>query len=219
MAFQAGEPIVLPETVSAVFADGSVKEVPVSWNEEQLSAAVAGGAEAYEVEGTAEGRSVKCSFRVDQAGNLLNAGFESADMSMWVLAGTAVSGEGHCERKEQDARTGVASFHFWDSAPLDFQVVQTMTDIENGTYSFSGFLQGDDGGDGAEFYLFAKSGDTEYRADTSLAGFGNWQAPVIEGIEVTDGTLTVGFAVRCGAGGWGGWDDLKLEKTKESQGQ
>ena len=41
-------------------------------------------------------------------------------------------------------------------------------------------------------------------------GYGNWQVPEIEGLNVTDGTLTIGVRMKCNAKSWGTMDDFTV---------
>jgi len=211
-----GEPRVLPQTVDAVYADGSKLPVTVTWNQQQLNAANALG--DYIIDGVAGGAAgsfaasaIKCFLSIEEHNFIVNGGFENRDMSMWVVSGS-VSGSGHAERRQEDARSGAASFHFWDNQPVNFTVTQTVTGLEPGIYMLTAYLHGGDGGRNQECFVFAQTASDYRRADLRLAGWRNFNQAVIY-IEVgAAGTLTVGFTTRCAAGGWGGWDDFKLFK-------
>jgi len=203
-------PRLLPETVNAVYADGAVQAVPVSWNTAQLDAANTLG--DFVIDGIAGGTAVKCFLSVENKNFIVNGGFEETDMRMWNVSGSVSSG-GHIERRATDPRSGGASFHFWDSAPLNFTVTQDITGLPPGRYMLSAWLHGDKGGSGADCFIFAQAGPVYERAGIKLAGYKNFQQAVLY-ITVGEGdSVTVGFTVKCAAEGWGGWDDFRLFKV------
>jgi arabinogalactan endo-1,4-beta-galactosidase len=203
-------PRVLPETVSVIYADSSKQAVPVAWNQAQLDAAAALG--DYVIDGVADGMPVKCYLSVEDKNYIVNGGFEDTDMRMWNVSGSVSSG-GHIERRATDPRSGEASFHFWDSKPLNFTVTQNITGLPPGRYMLSACLHGDKGGSGADCYIFAQAGPVYERADIKLSGYKNFQQAVLYITIGTSGSVTVGFTVKCAAEGWGGWDDFRLFKV------
>ena len=205
----AADPRILPETVFAVYADGGKQPVPVTWSS-LLQAANAIG--DYEIGGIAAGTAVTCYLSIEEENFIVNGGFENRDMSRWVVTGS-VSSSGHAERRAEDARTGAASFHFWDNRPLDFSVTQDITALTPGKYMLTAYLHGGDGGK-QDCYIFAQTESDYQRADVRLAGYRNFQQAVIHIGVGRSGSVTVGFAVKCAAGGWGGWDDFKLFKIE-----
>jgi arabinogalactan endo-1,4-beta-galactosidase len=205
------EPRVLPETVSVVYADSSKKAVPVTWNQAQLDAVKKIG--DYVIDGVTGGKEIKCYLSIEVKNCIVNGDFEDTNMKMWNVSGS-VSADGHIERRATDSRSGEASFHFWDSKPLDFTVTQDITGLEPGTYMLSAYLHGDKGGPDAECYIFVQAGSLYKRADIKLEGYKNFQQAVIDFKLGQSGSITVGFTVKCAASGWGGWDDFKLFKME-----
>ncbi|MCL1958698.1 MAG: glycosyl hydrolase 53 family protein [Spirochaetes bacterium] len=205
------EPRVLPETVSVVYADSSKKAVPVTWNQAQLDAVKKIG--DYVIDGVTGGKDIKCYLSIEVKNCIVNGDFEDTNMKMWNVSGS-VSADGHIERRTSDPRSGEASFHFWDSKPLDFTVTQDITGLEPGTYMLSAYLHGDKGGPDAECYIFVQAGSLYKRADIKLEGYKNFQQAVIDFKLGQSGSITVGFTVKCAASGWGGWDDFKLFKME-----
>lgn len=216
LTLPAQDEIKLPETVEAVFADGSVKQLAVEWDQARIDAISIRGAGDYTVLGTvseAPGITVTCSLSLQLDNLLLNPGFEDEDMSMWTIASN-ISAAGHAERQSSDARTGKNSLHFWDSSDFDFTAEQTVTELESGYYTYSVYLHGGDGGDSAELSIYAYAGGKEFpQTSTSLEGYNNFQNPALEKIYVEDGTLTVGISVKCEGGGWGAFDDFAVYKV------
>ena len=205
------EPRVLPETVSVVYADGGKQAVPVTWNQAQLNEVKKIG--DYVIDGVTGGKDIKCYLSIEVKNCIVNGDFEDTNMKMWNVSGS-VSADGHIERRTSDPRSGEASFHFWDSKPLDFTVTQDITGLEPGTYMLSAYLHGDKGGPDAECYIFVQAGSLYKRADIKLEGYKNFQQAVIDFKLGQSGSITVGFTVKCAASGWGGWDDFKLFKME-----
>jgi len=206
------EPRVLPETVSVLYADGSKQAVPITWDKTQLDAVKKIG--DYVINGETSGKAaVKCYLSIELKNCIVNGDFEDTNMKMWNVSG-AVSAEGHIERRTADARSGEASFHFWDSKPLDFTVTQDISELEPGTYMLTAYLQGDKGGPDAELFIFAQAGSLYERANIKLEGYKNFQQAIVNFKLSKSGSVTVGFTVKCAAGGWGGWDDFKLFKME-----
>jgi len=206
------DPRVLPETVSVIYADGSKQAVPVNWDKKLLLGAYTLG--DYVINGLlSDGAEVKCYLSVEDKNYIVNGGFEDTDMRMWNVSGS-VSPGGHIERRATDPRSGEASFHFWDSEPLNFTVTQNITGLEPGTYTLSAYLHGDKGGSGADCFIFAQTAQVYTRSDIKLAGYKNFQQASIRFKVGASGSVTVGFTVKCAAEGWGGWDDFKLFKVE-----
>ncbi len=217
---EMGAAITLPETVNAVYVDNSRKTLPVTWNSEQLAAAIEKGAGTYTIKGlvTADGASyeAKCTLTIKPVNLLRNPGFEDADMSMWSITDNA----GGVSRKEDSSnvRSGAYCLHFWSEADMAYTVEQTVT-LDAGTYTFGGYLQGGDAGENDVFKLYVKVGEEIREAATSVNGWQNWSEPAIENIQIAeDGTnIIVGIHVEASAKAWGSWDDLYLYCTEKPQ--
>ena len=80
----------------------------------------------------------------------------------------------------------------------------------NGSYKYFAYAQGGDVDDTASMELYAIAGGEEKTASFMVDGYGNWQVPEIEGLNVTDGTLTIGVRMKCNAKSWGTMDDFTV---------
>ncbi|WP_058308989.1 glycosyl hydrolase 53 family protein [Gracilibacillus massiliensis] len=213
-----GEEVRLPETVTAMYNDGSEKEVDVTWNEEQLEQAIENGEGSYVIDGTVEGdHSVKVTLSIQAENFVLNPSFENSDTDMWDIAfPNGVSSHASVQDNKADSRTGDYSLHFYSDSPVDFKVQQTITDLEPGYYNLSMFIQGGDAEE-SDMKLFATTNDDEFSTATHVDGWANWVESKLEEILVTDGTITIGATIKANAGAWGTLDDFYLYKVKDYQ--
>ena len=154
---------------------------------------------------------------------LVNPGFEvdGTTHTGWTIdpsSGSAVS----TEEKDwkENPRSGSYAMNFWFEKANTFTVSQTVTP-EAGTYSFGGYIQGDEADVEDVQYIFAevygKDGTLKSRkkASFTLNGWRNWSEPEIMGITVSDGdTVKVGAEILTTVdGAWGSLDDFYLYGT------
>lgn len=201
----------LPESVSVVYNDRSLnKEVPVTWDETQVAAIDTSIAGTYTIDGILEdGTAVTCDVTIDFLNYVPNSGFEEEDRTMWTVTAKG-SDPTDFQEKEADAHSGLFSFHFWSESDMEFSMEQTITDLPNGTFKFYAYAQGGDVDDTASMELYAIAGGEEKTASFMVDGYGNWQMPEIEGLNVTDGTITIGVRMKCNPKSWGTMDDFTL---------
>ncbi len=207
-----GADLVLPESVSVIYNDRSLnKDLPVTWDENELAAIDTSVAGEYVVNGTLEdGTELTCDLTVDLLNYVVNPSFEDSDTSMWNITYEGSSDPTDFQEKEADAHSGAYAFHFWSESDMDFAIEQTITDLPNGTYQLSTFAQGGDMDDTASLELYTVVNGEELTASFRMDGYANWQTPKIDGISVTDGTLTIGVRMKCNAKSWGTVDDFTL---------
>lgn len=129
-----------------------------------------------------------------------NPGFEDG------LNGWTVSGDSTAVNVESDAHSGSAALHYWSSGAAEFQISQTVTGLENGTYQLSAWVSGNGGEETAE--IFAGNQKQQF----VNTGWQQWSNPTIDTIEVTDGTLSIGANLKYPGDKWGNIDDFKLVK-------
>ncbi len=142
-----------------------------------------------------------------------NGGFEDADISMWKIENTGgVTTELFVQDKTTDAKTGKNALHFWSKDKVSFTVEQTVSGLDAGNYKFSLSIHGGDIKN-PDMYIYARSGGKKYRAETDVDGWRNFRIPVISGIRVSDGKVTIGAHISCGEGGWGSLDDFALSPS------
>ena len=212
--FNVGEELVMPEGVNAVYNDRSKSgQVPVSWDEAQVSSIDMNEMGDYTVNGTLEdGTAVTAYVKVAKLNAVKNPSFEESDMSMWNVTYPGSKNPTDVQEKEADAVSGVNSFHFWDSDAFEFDVEQTLSGLAEGNYTLNANIQGGDVGADAEIYLYAIVDGTTYQSDpVTLDGWVNWQVPQITDIPVSGASdLVIGMHVSSAGGGWGTIDDVYL---------
>jgi hypothetical protein len=88
-------------------------------------------------------------------------------------------------------------------------VSQTVTGLENGTYSLSAWIQGG-GGETALQLLASDYGGPTQTVDIVTTGWQEWKTPTIDTIKITDGQVAVGLKVASKGGSWALLDDMEL---------
>lgn len=211
-----GDPIILPESVTTIYNDGTEKAVPVEWDQLVLEDLLHADVGTYSLSGSLGDGSPVYAHVTIQAENLVwNPSFELAETSMWELSyldGT--SDQASIKNNPSDAKTGQFSLGYWSDDVIAFMITQTITDLESGYYNVSMYNQGGDTTD-SNLCLFAETTDERISKDTTVDGWGEWVFTEIEMIEVTDGILTIGAQIQANPGAWGSIDDFYLYKVGE----
>ncbi len=209
--------VALPETVNALYNDGTQKAVPVKWDHAQLDAAISNGLGEYVIGGVAEGQPVQYALRITAQNFLMNPGFEEEDMSMWRLQPL----DGFAQELERrgsanDIKSGEYLLHFYNAEKIGFTVEQTVTGLREGEYDFSLFIHG---GNVAkqDMYIYAVvDGQVVATAPMSVTKWQEWQNPTLRNISVKNGEIIIGAYVTCeGSGPWGKLDDFLLNLSRK----
>ncbi|MFA9560444.1 glycosyl hydrolase 53 family protein [Evansella sp. AB-rgal1] len=209
-----GQTAILPETVKAIYNDGSEQDVAVTWDEDAFHQALESGEGSYVITGYIDGDyTVNANLEILPENYVVNPSFEDSDRSMWEITyGTDVEPHANFQNNSSDARTGNYSVHFWSDEDVDFRLEQTITGLEPGYYNLSMFIQGGDASE-SNMYLYANTTEGEYTQETGVRGWTNWNNPTIEDILVLDGTITIGANIEANAGAWGTLDDFYLYRV------
>lgn len=204
--------VLYPDKVTAVMNDASIKDIPIVWKEEDKSKVNNQMIGDYIVNGTSEldgiEYPVKCYVTVMEKNYVDNYSFEETDLSMWKISNNTTTELG-VKEKVSDAKTGSKSLHFYSTNPVDFTVEQTITNLKPGLYNFKIAIQGGDAKN-QDMVIYAIVGDKTYTAKTDVDGWVNWRTPLIENIEIEDGTVIIGASIKCDSKGWGTLDDFSL---------
>ncbi|MBQ8966699.1 glycosyl hydrolase 53 family protein [Ruminococcus sp.] len=204
-----GESPELSETVEAVFTDGSVQNVAVTWNELDLAAIDTSAPAVYLVGGKAEGFDVVCTLRVKSANYVPDGSFESGSLDGWDIDNVDnATSQIDCQWSTSDSHSGNYALHFWGENGTKFTASRSLTGLAAGSYSMSAFAQG--GWDeNQNVYIFCKVNGEEYTASVTLNGWCEWDESVIDNIEIPENAeVVIGVYVEAGAGSWGTVDDF-----------
>lgn len=227
----AGTEMTYPSEIKVLFNDGTEGNYPVVWDKKQVQQVNTDKAGVYTVSGVVTctydaGNEKQCTeyfniemeIQVEVTSNILeNPGFEEG-MTAWTITYAQDDSEGYAVKPTtENPRNGSYGLNFYRNDTMEFEVLQTLTDLVPGKYTFGGFIQGGSAGvkdlQYAVVYVTGKDGDRAvYKTECSLSGWLNWANPEITGISVKEGdTLQVGFAVNSTvAGAWGSVDDCYL---------
>ena len=205
----------LPETVSVIYNDRSEKQVPVTWNADDVAAIDTETGGTFIVSGSLDdGSEVTATVTVERVNYVQNPSFEDADTSMWTVTYAGDTDPTDYQVKAADAHSGEIAFHFWSgSSDMEFSIEQRFTDLEPGTYELSVFSQGGDLSADASMELYAVVDGKELTDPFMLTTYADWQNPIVSGIKVTDGTLTIGVRYQCNMNSWGTLDDVTLNRV------
>ncbi|MCL2571518.1 MAG: glycosyl hydrolase 53 family protein [Defluviitaleaceae bacterium] len=213
---------MLPETVTAVFANNDRVPASIIWNMDDITEALdiatsQGGVATIQIRGQALANDYMLDFSHTltlSPGNLVqNHSFEDQEMDMWRINfhGDA---QGYANRGMDNVRTGDFGFRWWRSAnqPIHFSIEQDINDLPAGYYGFETFITGGDAGTGWEIYIYVLINEEFFaRQDTALPGWQNWNNPAITNIPVQDGdivTIGVMLNIENTNGAWGTLDDF-----------
>lgn len=217
-----GEKLVLPEQVNVLNNDGSKSTIAVKWNvttdngvpvEEIPQRGVA----EYKVRGVADTAPVLARVAAIELNYVENPSFEEADVSMWNIENLSNVDELFVMDKQTDAKTGTKALHYYSESPMHFKVSQTVRSLAPGKYKASMVLHGGDAGkrEDQKIFLFAISGEKEYRQKTFTDGWRAFFTPDIQDIVVgADGIVTIGVEAELPAKAWGSFDDFILTPQK-----
>lgn len=209
--------VTLPETVNALYNDGTAEAVKVAWNASQLQDAIAAELGEYVIDGVADGAPVQCFLRITAQNFLKNPGFEEEDMSMWKLQGVdGIKQELERRSSVNDVKSGDYLLHFYSVDKAGFTVEQTVTDLREGEYDFSLYIHG---GNVAkqDMYIYAVvDGQVVATTPMKVTKWQEWENPTLHNIAVKHGEITVGAYVSCeGSGPWGKLDDFLLNLSRK----
>lgn len=213
-----GETITLPDTVSAIYTDGSEQVIPVEWESADLEAMTNGEPAVYTVNGTADGMATVCRISMVEANYCDNYSFEDSDRSMWTIENIDdKTTQIDWQQKALDAVTGEYSLHFWGETGTQFNLSQQISGLAAGKYSFAASVQGGfSGSDTSQnIYIYCIVNGEEYTAPAEISEWVVWSNPKIAEIDIPENAeVTVGIHVEAGAQSWGTVDDFLLNPVK-----
>lgn len=223
-----GETVTYPGKVKVSFNDGTSDEYPVVWDADDQAQVDTKEPGDHTVRGI-----VTCEYMVSDGSiktatkevtltitvnmtsvaQLINPGFEDADMAAWTITGSGTA------RTGEDPRSGSYAVHFYNAVAVTTTVMQRIDGLDAGVYIFGGYIQGAQADANAVVNIYDKDGNQKgdtLKASYSLDGWKNWKNPEVTGIVISEGDyLEVGMEVAVQAGGWGTMDDFYLYNAYE----
>ncbi len=202
----------LPAVVNAAYSDDSIQRVVVAWP--PLDPAQLANAGSFTIFGAVADTNLKAEADITVSGGknfVSNPGFESGDLTSWTLTGDADAVD--VRQESQNVHGGFYALHYWLASPFSFTVSQTITGLENGTYTLDAWIQG--GGGETTLQLFASDyGGSLLTADFKTTAWQEWKTPAIEKIVVTNESCTIGLKVVAPGGTWAFLDDVEFTKVE-----
>lgn len=204
----------LPDTVTGVYNDSSKKQLPVTWNDEDIAKIDSFG--TFSISGNAmcdDGitESVTCSLTVLPNTILDNSGFEDGN-KYWTVGNAS-----KVEIKWDDTPLrGEGAMHFYSASNMYFTISQNVTVTKAGKYVASMQLQGGNGSDQDDISikLVNKTSSTSEKKNAKLNGWKVWQNPCTDTVDVNAGDeVEVVVTIKAAAGAWGSVDDVFLYKV------
>ncbi len=218
LIIRLGEQIALPDTVSAVYTDGSEQEIAVEWESADLNAMTNGEPAVYTVKGVADGMETVCRISMVEANYCDNYSFEDNDRSMWVIENIdSKTTQIDYQQKALDAVTGEYSLHFWGETGTLFNASQKIENLSAGKYTLTASVQGGfSGSDTSQnIYIYCNVNGTEYTAPAEISEWNVWSTAKTVEIDIPENSdVTIGIHVEAGAQSWGTIDDFLLNPVK-----
>jgi len=207
-----GETPSLPDVVQAAYSDDSIRNVPVTWGTPDPAALSKGG--EVTVKGTVNGTDLKATLVITvstEKNYVINSGFETGNLTPWTVEGDSDAAD--ISKEASNLHAGSFALHYWKGEPFSFTLSQTVTDLPDGTYRLSAWIQG--GGGEKTLQLSASDyGGEPQTVDIVNTGWLVWNTPTISNITVTGGKCTISLKVVSDAGSWAFLDDVSLVKVE-----
>ncbi|MHA7966872.1 glycosyl hydrolase 53 family protein [Paenibacillus sp. CAU 1782] len=200
--------VPLPDKSKGLYEDGAYREITVlSWTPTAYNYEKAG---TYSAIGTLEGGGqIEASITVRPKNYVVNPGFESSNMSAWVLNNSSRTGEA--------PYSGSYALHFWNRSLITAK--QTVEGLPDGVYTLSMMSRiGANAGPIGESYMYAEVDGEILKTALTVSGWNDWNRNEIAGIEVSNGTLEIGAVVTDAIEAGGDFDDWELIRTGDLPG-
>ncbi|MGL4338698.1 MAG: glycosyl hydrolase 53 family protein [Turicibacter sp.] len=212
----SNDAIHLPKEVGIKFNDGSEQRVEVQWSESELANLKGSSLGRYVIQGKTQSKElelnelgIQATVTLESKNFIINPSFEE-EFSGWDVDYLS-DNSGYMNIKNEDVKSGEKVAHFYSNDEMDVLLSQTITGLEAGVYQLVAHIQGGDA-KSSDMKLVATTASDEYVKTFKVDGWANWQAPCIEEIVVSDGTLNVSVQLKVPGGAWGTIDDFELVK-------
>lgn len=206
---------VMPTVATVKYNTGVTFEAAVTWNTEEIEAAVLAGIGTYTIHGTVtvEGKEYEVSavLHIVADNLIINGSFENA-LDNWTVSGFNTSDAAN------NSRTGNGCLHFYTAnAGATFKASQKVT-VNAGVYELSAFLQGGNAGSTDMFEAEVLVDGESYHDSAFVDGWKNWKQLNVKDIIVTEDDTCIEVILwvkNTTAGVWGSYDDVTLCKTAD----
>jgi len=203
-----GDELKLPEYVKVIFKDDSIRSLKVQWDQLSPQELTIG---EHVVKGTIPQLEKQIEAKViiiDQENYLSNASFESGVFDPWQVSGEKSAVKVVRADPPQNAHHGVYAVNYWLDKSFEFELYQIVSDLPNGVYRVSMWIQGS-GGDLVQMRVSDHGGPEETVTITN-AGWLKRSNPTIDNIKVITGKLKITLSVKGNPGNWGWVDQFEL---------
>ncbi|MBQ8923933.1 MAG: glycosyl hydrolase 53 family protein [Lachnospiraceae bacterium] len=218
-SFELGDDIVLPSTVTGVYASEDTIDVDVTWSAKDISEAEYSGEGVYPIDGVAvyegEEYDVICTLTLVSKNYAINPSFENPLAGNW---NTENISRKDSSNDNNNMKTGSYNLHYWVTSETDIAFYQTVT-LDKGVYRAGGYAVGDTSN---EYTIYVKVGDEEYSDTKAYGAWGAWSNAEVTDIEITEDGTEVTFCVRSNekipssaTGSWGAFEDFYIYKAAD----
>lgn len=200
----------LPKTVKALYSNGDVRDVEVSWDTSGAPA-VLSEFTSYTFTGTAAGFSTTIVVTVIHENLANNLNFEDGPTG-WVIEKTTLAG---IIRNDGDSfpKSGRWSFHYWDDRPFSINLYQTVLVGETADFTLALWSQGAGGTMLAlRLYIADEDGVEIAALDFRNEGWNNWRRPAVTAKLSEGAKVRIGVRVEGQFNDWGTIDDFSFYK-------
>jgi O-Glycosyl hydrolase len=141
---------------------------------------------------------------------LLNPGLEAGSLSSW--SDWHPTGQAAAQSVDTDTpRTGSYKLTHYAAAAYQQTTYQAVS-VPNGTYKASVWVRSSGGQSALRLEASNYGGSTVYSTNLTTGSPSTWVELVIDNINVTTGTITIGVHSNAAAGNWAAFDDFTLIK-------
>ncbi|MCI9143089.1 MAG: hypothetical protein HFH87_10795 [Lachnospiraceae bacterium] len=196
---QVGQSVTLPETVSVLLANGSIREEQVSWQEGNSIACEEAGSRVIEGCVGEDKHPVRMEIRTEDAleagANLVTDPNWDEGMSRWQVesSGDEVIAQLFPEFVDPYPAPPLNALRVECARHFTYQISQQVTLAEAGRYCLQAQFQGTDT-TGVDVRLFARQGERQRELVMHLTEHG-FETGRIEDLELEKGTVTIGVRI------------------------